>query len=441
MTCQEKVLTGRALSLPETMILKVDKLSKRYELDSGFGNTFREELAGLFSSRKKGKEFWALRDVSFQLERGEILGVVGKNGAGKSTLLKILSEVTPPTEGRIEFFGTCTSILDIGTGFHPDLTGRENIYLNASLLGRSKQETEKQFDAIVKFSGIGEFIDQPVKKYSDGMYLRLAFSVAFHSDVDLLLLDEVLAVGDAEFRMKSSERIQELAASGCSIIVVSHGVHDILGLCNKCLLLEDGSVAASGTPADVLEKYIGERLLNQEVAEEDEAEEVLDAKEKWDNEKIRFEGVEVAAVGKLPDEPITMDDEFECKFRFHKKSDQGTVELIMHLSDMGGTKVLADSIALQRGYITPHMPAGDYEVSCLIPANWLNRGIYTLHLTFAENMVDPFLTLMNLHSFRIHLTEGNEKNVWNERIGSTLRPNLDWEMARTDQEVMKEEAK
>lgn len=199
--------------------------------------------------------FWALKDVSFEVKQGEVLGIVGHNGAGKSTLLKILSRITEPTMGMVDIYGRVSSLLEVGTGFHSELTGRENIFLNAAMLGMRRQEVQRKFDEIVDFSGVAEFIDTPVKRYSSGMYVRLAFAVAAHLEPEILIVDEVLAVGDASFQQKCLGKMEEVSRSGRTVLIVSHNMTLIEGLCERAILLEKGQVARIGETKEVVEGY------------------------------------------------------------------------------------------------------------------------------------------------------------------------------------------
>ncbi len=219
--------------------------------------------------RKKG-EFWALRNVSFNVEEGEVIGIIGRNGAGKSTLLKILSRITEPTEGEVRLNGRISSLLEVGTGFHPELTGRENIYLNGAILGMRKKEIEAKFDEIVEFSGVEKFLDMPVKRYSSGMQVRLAFSVAAHLEPDILVIDEVLAVGDAEFQKKCLGKMGEVTQkSGRTILFVSHDMGAIQKLCNRTILLDHGEVKMIGDTRDVIREYmsLGKSMLEGTIDE------------------------------------------------------------------------------------------------------------------------------------------------------------------------------
>jgi lipopolysaccharide transport system ATP-binding protein len=202
-----------------------------------------------------GETFWALEDVSFQVKEGEVLGIIGRNGAGKSTLLKILSQVTTPTSGQIKIKGRIASLLEVGTGFHPELTGRENVFLNGAILGMTKAEIRSKFDEIVAFSEIEEFIDTPVKRYSSGMYVRLAFAVAAHLEPEILICDEVLAVGDAEFQKKCMGKMKDVAGHGRTILFVSHNIASVRALCNKGVLLKNGKLEAAGSIENVIEAY------------------------------------------------------------------------------------------------------------------------------------------------------------------------------------------
>ena len=213
------------------------------------------------------EEFWALKDVSFEVRRGEVLGIIGRNGAGKSTLLKILSRITEPTSGRVTIEGRVASLLEVGTGFHPELTGRENIYLNGAILGMSRAEIRRKFDEIVAFAEIEKFLDTPVKRYSSGMYVRLAFAVAAHLEPEILVVDEVLAVGDAEFQKKCLGKMSEVAGGGRTVLFVSHNLGAIEALCSRSLHLASGAVITDGRTEDVIASYLNLRMARGPIAE------------------------------------------------------------------------------------------------------------------------------------------------------------------------------
>jgi ABC-type polysaccharide/polyol phosphate transport system ATPase subunit len=252
-------------------IIEVKHLSKQYNI--GVDRTYKtlsdsltcavkNPLKTLKESLKSNKTFWALKDVNFKIERGEVVGIIGRNGAGKSTLLKILSRITFPTEGEVRMRGRVGSLLEVGTGFHPELTGRENVYFNGAILGMKKREIDERFDEIVKFSGVEKFLDTPVKRYSSGMQVRLAFSVAAHLDPEILIIDEVLTVGDAAFQKKCLGKMDEIAESGQTVLFVSHNMGAVQNLCMRCILIESGITKMIGDTKDVVQAYIDDSERN-----------------------------------------------------------------------------------------------------------------------------------------------------------------------------------
>src|SRR5271156_5055493 len=232
--------------------IRLDHVSKRYFIQSG---SRERSIAWPSFSLLHKREMWALRDISFEVPQGESLGIIGNNGAGKSTLLKLLSRITAPTSGEIRIRGRLSALVEVGSGFHPELTGRENIFLNGSMLGMTRSETARKVNSIVDFAGVPEYIDVPVKRYSTGMYVRLGFSIAAHLDPDILLLDEVLAVGDIAFQAKCLDLVAQLREDGRTIVLISHDLGAIQRLCDRAILLHHGQVVTTGTPADVIDHY------------------------------------------------------------------------------------------------------------------------------------------------------------------------------------------
>ncbi len=250
--------------MPES-IIEIRNLSKKYIISHKEPYyTLRDNLANLFKKSAKKEEFWALKDINFEVKKGEIIGIIGKNGSGKSTLLKILTQITPLTTGEIKIRGRVSSLLEVGTGFHPELTGRENIFLNGAILGMTRAEIKRKFDEIVAFSEIGQFLDTPVKRYSSGMYVRLAFAVAAHLEPEILLVDEVLAVGDTSFQKKCLGKMNDVAKSGRTIVFVSHNMAAINELCQKCILLDGGKMIAYGKTNTVITKYLSKQYHGSE---------------------------------------------------------------------------------------------------------------------------------------------------------------------------------
>ncbi|HWQ49978.1 MAG TPA: ABC transporter ATP-binding protein, partial [Methanosarcina sp.] len=256
-----------AASKKEESIIEVKHLSKQYNigmdttyktLSESFTSAVRHPLKTLKDLQNQNETFWALKDVSFEVEKGEVMGIIGRNGAGKSTLLKILSRITYPTEGEVTMRGRVGSLLEVGTGFHLELSGRENIYFNGAILGMKKKEIDEKFDEIVKFSGVEKFLDTPVKRYSSGMQVRLAFSVAAHLEPEILIVDEVLAVGDAAFQKKCLGKMSEVSKGGRTVLFVSHNMQALNSLCQTAILLEQGQKVYSGPTMEAINHYLGE---------------------------------------------------------------------------------------------------------------------------------------------------------------------------------------
>jgi lipopolysaccharide transport system ATP-binding protein len=256
-----------------SIVIQVENLTKSYRLGAIGGGTLRADVSRWLAklrgktdpnlkigqehhARLMGQEFWALQDVNFEVKQGEILGVIGRNGAGKSTLLKILSRVTAPTSGEVRVKGRIASLLEVGTGFHPELTGRENIFLNGAILGMNRAEIRKKFDEIVAFSGVEDFIDTPVKRYSSGMYVRLAFAVAAHLEPEILIVDEVLAVGDTQFQQKCLGKMQDVSRGGRTVLFVSHNMTAINSLCTSAITMKDGGISCAGRVDECIENYL-----------------------------------------------------------------------------------------------------------------------------------------------------------------------------------------
>jgi len=328
------------------MAIKIEGLGKRYRFNPAVGGhrkTFREAISGLASMPAKlmpgrgpdasdSKGFWALQDISFEVPRGEVIGVVGGNGAGKSTLLKILSRVTVPTRGRAELSGRIGSMLEVGTGFHQELTGRENVFLSGSILGMSRAEIALRFDRIVEFSGIESFLDTPVKRYSSGMYIRLAFAVAAYLEPEILLVDEVLAVGDSVFQRRCVDRMAELARSGTTLLFVSHNLDLVTRLCSKTALLERGRLVQIGPSTEVVESYI-RRLLDDSVEED------LSGRPRRGDGRARFETLSLLNGQGRPASAIRLDDDLRCVIGIQSTVEARGVSLAIVVKTLQGAKL------------------------------------------------------------------------------------------------------
>ena len=365
-----------------TGAIKVEGLWKEYAIGAAPHARLHDVLSAFVASplralrlrRPVEERFWALRDVSFEVNPGEVLGVIGRNGAGKSTLLKVLSRITEPTRGRATVRGRMSSLLEVGTGFHPDLTGRENIHLNGAILGMRGEEIRRKFDEIVSFAEVERFLDTPVKRYSSGMYVRLAFAVAAHLEPDILLVDEVLAVGDAQFQKKCLGKMEEVGRTGRTVMFVSHNMAMISSLCQKALHLESGRIAAIGDCADVILRYATSggdtpaRLDLRETGRKagDESAQLLAADILGENGEL----VQEVAIGET----------FCVRMRYRIVAGNGRTfipNFHFHRAD-GSCAFISSPAGNTRG--TP----GEYVALCRIPGNFMNDGMYSVELALTS---------------------------------------------------------
>lgn len=370
---------------------------------------------------------WALKDVSFDLEEGKVLGIVGRNGAGKSTLLKILSRVTEPTVGTVSVRGRVGSLLEVGTGFHPELTGRENIYMNGAILGMKSAEIDRKFDEIVDFSEVGQFIDTPVKRYSSGMYLRLAFAVAAHLEPEILVVDEVLAVGDAEFQRKCLGKMSDVAQQGRTVLFVSHNMSAILRLTQEAIVLKKGQLIKRAPTAEAVDYYLssgqaesGERIWG--------VEDIPAASAPFRPVAIRIKD----RGGKVVDtvrstEPVTVEWEYQLD-----ASITG-LRVGMYLSTMRGEYIFTafdtDDAAQFEQFSA--RKAGRYISRCHIPADFFNEGRYLLGVNASSFAVRRYFMDENALSFNVDIT-GAPGTQWPETRQGSIRPRLDWKIEKLD---------
>ncbi len=422
-----------------TPAIKVEGLGKRYRLTHGEQRegyrTLRDSIVSAVKSpfRKKSttEEFWALDDVSFEVQPGEVVGIIGRNGAGKSTLLKILSRITKPTRGHIEINGRVGSLLEVGTGFHPELTGRENVYLNGSILGMSRSEIKAKFDEIVAFAEVEKFLDTPVKRYSSGMYVRLAFAVAAHLEPEILIVDEVLAVGDIGFQKKCLGKMEDVGKSGRTVLFVSHSMSAITRLCNRCILLAKGAVAKDGPAPEVAGYYIHDGDGSGAIRT-------------WRNVSKRpgseaVELLEFAAVDAMgnpsssPDirEPIWLQVDYRVLENghvlvpnFHFMTEEGVYAFVLHDTDPSWHR--------------KPKPVGDYRASVQIPGNFLSEG--TLFVGVAISTYDPFRVHFyerDAIAFRVidSLTGDTARGDFVGQVPGAVRPLLAWKSVRQPMQV------
>lgn len=330
--------------------ITVDNISKRYRIDVGSAKryrTLRESITDGFVSQWKrfrapGSHwhsaspasgiYWALKDVSFEIQPGEVVGIIGRNGAGKSTLLKILSRITEPTSGRATIRGRIGSLLEVGTGFHPELTGRENVYLSGSILGMSQREIDRKFDEIVAFAEVEQFLDTPVKRYSSGMYVRLAFAVAAHLEPEILLVDEVLAVGDATYQRRCIDRMNEIARSGRSVLFVSHNMELVPRLCERAILLDRGRVAVAGPASQVVRDYLEETAAC--CTDED-----LSRKPRFGDGRALFTHIWLVGPNGLPRSNHPSGDDLRVRVRIQSQTRISDAALAVNLSTAAGARI------------------------------------------------------------------------------------------------------
>ena len=402
--------------------IKVDGLKKRYRLgvfDSNLRQTISTGARSLArAALGKGQAapardwFWALRGVSMEVPAGQILGVVGHNGAGKSTLLKILARITEPTEGRVQFVGKVGALLEVGTGFHPELSGRDNIFLNGAVLGMTHREVAGHFDRIVDFAGVEQFIDTPVKRYSSGMYMRLAFAIAAHLDSDILLIDEVLAVGDGEFQKKCLQRIGEMAHDGRTAVFVSHNLAAVQSLCQRTILLDKGLVLADGPTADVLQTYL------QRGREGPTTQRRWAPRDAPRNGAISLREARVEPVEGDPLAPLDITRPFRISVEYERMQ-AGVGMVALRLIDETG--VLVFDIA---NTVLPPETPGLYRESCIVPADLLNAGAFRITVTLSDEQGQA-LEVQDAIAFDL-LDSDRDRRGWYGRWQGVLRPRFDW---------------
>jgi len=412
------------------IVIKAENLGKRYTIGHQTGRsdqtTFREVLVqnvrNLLSKSQdliSGKpviagdtleEIWALKDVSFEIKRGEAVGIIGRNGAGKSTLLKILSRITEPTTGRVTIKGRVASLLEVGTGFHSELTGRENIYLNGTILGMTRTEIKRKFDEIVAFSEVEQYLDTPVKRYSSGMYVRLAFAVAAHLEPEILVVDEVLAVGDAAFQKKCLGKMENVANAGKTVLFVSHNMTAIKSLCSKAILLSDGHTEGMGNVQELINRYLTfswQSKYFQSWSSRDSAP---------GNEYVRVKHIELIPKTKNLTDEITVDTPFRIKFQFWAMTEL-MLNLSMHVKLINGETVFAT--------VSPivHIKEGLSTFICEIPDNFLNDGIYSIQMMIVRDSKAIFI-LNDAVIFEIN-DVARIGNWWGKWPG-VVRPKFHW---------------
>lgn len=412
-------------------VIVAENISKKYIIDhknlrsgSTIRDWFSETGKRLFSTQGKDsntsskEEFWALKDVNFKIENGDRVGIVGHNGAGKSTLLKVLSRITEPTTGHVSIKGRVASLLEVGTGFHPELTGRENIYLNGAVLGMTTHEIKKSFDAIVDFAGVERFLDTPVKRYSSGMYVRLGFAIAAHLEPEILIVDEVLAVGDAEFQKKSLGKMRDVSESGRTILFVSHNLTAVQSLCNKAFYFEKGQLLEQGDTTHIVSTYLS-RVSRKSLEHE------------WDdlskapgNHQVRMKSLKL-----IPDyrdglTHIDVRTPMKLSCEFWNYEDDAMLNLSIHLYAYTGECIFNVGTKAQR------FSKGLVGAICDIPGNFLNDGSYVISIMVVKDTSEVLFNLEEAITFDIQ--DYREGVTWYGKWPGYIRPQLSFSISQTE---------
>ena len=407
--------------------IKVENLSKIYRLGEIGTGTISRDLERWYKTKLLGKEdpflkigesndrskkgasdiVYSLKDINFEIEQGDAVGIIGRNGAGKSTLLKILSRVTTPTTGRINIKGRVASLLEVGTGFHPELTGRENIYLNGAILGMRKKEIDRKLDEIIDFSGVERYIDTPVKRYSSGMYVRLAFAVAAHLESEILIVDEVLAVGDAEFQKKCLGKMGEVSkGEGRTVLFVSHNMEAVKSLCNKAISLNNGKLIDQGDVNKVVEKYYNMQPINEHIFINEHLNDINEI----DLLEVKIENESNTSV-------FFIEEDLKIKIKYKLNVKHESVTTSIHLNS-AGAKIFCTSEDSKK------LGKGIYNTTYIIPKNLLNNSYYSLDVFLIFNVSDIKYSKLEVVSFIME-----EKNKRGEYLGEILgiiRPKIEF---------------
>jgi len=406
--------------------IHVNNLGKRYRIGSLYGSnyrTLRDSIVGLFQPREKvpNGHIWALRNISFDVKQGQVLGVVGRNGAGKSTLLKLLSRVTEPTEGEAEIRGRVGSLLEVGTGFHPELTGRENIYLNGAILGMKRTEIERKFDEIVEFAEVDKFIETPVKRYSSGMYLRLAFAVAAHLEPEILVVDEVLAVGDAEFQRKCLGKMGDVAREGRTVLFVSHNMSAVLRLTDETIVIDKGGLVMRAPTPEAVDFY-----LSRGYAQE--------GQRVWEVDEVPFSAAPFRPMavrvlnrqGKVVN-TIRSVEENSIEIEYRLSAPVTGLRVGVYLMSTHGEYVFTsfDTDEADDFERIEARPAGHYISRCTMPADLLNEGRFVIGINASSYRVKRYFQDEQALTFTVDAA-GAPGMHWPEARLGPVRPRLNW---------------
>ena len=420
--------------------IEFDHIGKQYRLGLVSTGTFSHDLNRWWTMNVRHKEdpnlkigetndrsqkgnsnyVWALKDINFNVEQGDVVGIIGKNGAGKSTLLKLLSRVTTPTIGEIRARGRIASLLEVGTGFHPEMTGRVNIYMNGAIMGMTKQEIARKLEEIIDFSGCERYIDTPVKRYSSGMTVRLGFAIAAHLEPEILVVDEVLAVGDAEFQKKAIGKMQDVSkGQGRTVLFVSHNMMAIKSLCKRGVLLENGQLKEFGDVDKIVAHYL-------------RGDSGIENYKKWDTPQINKEGFELLEIGIKKKnagylETMRVDNELELHIKYRVTKPYEQLHITFHMKNEQGQKMFSFSGDTEVGL---KHDIGVYEQTCCFPPNFFNWGNYSLDLYVVKNLKYPFIIDYDVLSFSLAIREVSIGGVVGKEPGD-ITPSHLFDYSRT----------
>lgn len=415
------------------VVIKAENISKQYRLGQVGTGTLSHDLKrwwamargkedpylkiGMENDRTKkatSEYAWALHEVNFEIQQGDTLGIIGKNGAGKSTLLKLLSRVTSPSTGQIKVKGRIASLLEVGTGFHPELTGRENIYMNGAILGMTKREITSKFDEIVDFAGVELYIDTPVKRYSSGMYVRLAFGVAAHLEPEILIVDEVLAVGDAEFQKKCLGKMGDVASHGRTIIFVSHNMQAVQSLCKSTMYMKAGKVVELGATDKVINNYLSREVKNC-------------LERKWElndeapgNERVRLMSAQIVPHNPGDNNILDVNTPFDVTFEFHNNVEGQKLNLSLVLNTMSGVCVF------NVGTPSKELNKGVYTSTLKIPGKLLNDDVYTISLYIVKDGASVIYIMHDILTFEV--VDEARQGAWFGKLPGAVRPSLEFSL-------------
>ncbi len=400
--------------------IRAENLSKSYQITRSTGRasyrTLQEEVVHLVkrpfkrnSAENRRETFWALKDISFEVKHGEVLGIIGRNGAGKSTLLKILSRITKPTSGRADIYGRVGSLLEVGTGFHPELTGRENVYLNGAVLGMSRRDIRNHFDEIVAFAEVEQFLDTPVKRYSSGMYMRLAFAVAAHLEPEVLVVDEVLAVGDAKFQEKCLGKMRDVAKGGRTVIFVSHNMGAIMQLCTRCLMLSQGSLLVDDTPHVAINTYLNNNANEHPVL-------ALKPQET----EAYFTSIGTLSSDDTAKSTFAVTEPIKVWIGFEQKRNVSGLQLGVAVLNYKSERVFYSSNAYNEPPVIFDDQLGEQFVSVQIPAKLLPPGHYALNIALHRPNISMFDYREHVISFDVEETGSGREEFYGQDIGYVL---------------------